>query len=290
MDKLSVVVLNFNSGDFLTKCLKSLKSSEGNLNLDIWIVDNASTDNSISQAKKNFPEINYILNKENVGFSKGNNLGLRKIKNEFVLILNPDTEISSNVLSCMIQFMKNCPKVGAATCRVDLPNGKLDWGSHRSFPTPLASFLYYFLQDDSLYHLSYKDLITTHEIDAVSGSFLMTKKSVLDRVGLFDEDYFMYAEDIDLCYRIKKAGYKIMFIPDIKIIHYKGVASGIKSHSQEITTATKRSREKAFNAFYESMKIFYKKNLEKSYPLFINWLVYLGINIKWTLAKRKLHV
>ena len=129
-----------------------------------------------------------------------------------------------------------------------------------------------------------------HEVDAISGSFFLTRKSVLDKVGLFGEDYFMYAEDLDLCFRIKKAGYKIMYIPEVKIIHHKGVASGLKSHSQKITTATYDSRLKAFNAFYETMKIFYKKNLEKSYPFFINWLVYLAIDLKWFLAKGKLQV
>jgi len=287
MDKLSIVILNYNSGNFLTECLRSL---EKGVNLDIWIVDNGSTDESISLARKNFPGIHYILGKENLGFSKGNNLALRKIRNEYILMLNPDTEVFPDTLNYMTAFMQNNQDVGAATCKVELSNGKLDPASHRGFPTPLASFLYYFLKNDSLYHLSSRDMRKDHEVDAISGSFFLTRKSVLDKVGLFDEDYFMYAEDLDLCFRIKKAGYKIMYIPEVKIIHHKGVASGLKSHSQKITTATYDSRLKAFNAFYETMKIFYKKNLEKSYPFFINWLVYLAIDLKWFLAKGKLQV
>lgn len=290
MNKLSVVIVNFNSGEFLTNCLTALESSEGDINFDICVVDNASDDNSIDLAKKSFPKINYILEKNNLGFSKANNLGLREAKYENILILNPDTEIAPNTIKYMFEFMETRSDIGAVTCRVELSNGRLDWGSHRGFPTPLTSFLYYFLKNDTLYHLSGKDMNINHEIDSISGAFLMTKKSVLNKVGLFDENYFMYAEDIDLCYRIKKAGYKIMFVPAVKIIHYKGVASGIKGHSQEITTATKKSKEIAFHAFYDSIKIFYKKNLEKSYPFFINWLVYLGINLKWFLDKRKLHV
>src|SRR3989344_3898107 len=280
MDKLSIVILNYNSGNFLTECLRSL---EKGVNLDIWIVDNGSTDESISLARKNFPGIHYILGKENLGFSKGNILALRKIRNEYILMLNPDTEVFPDTLNYMTAFMQNNQDVGAATCKVELSNGKLDPASHRGFPTPLASFLYYFLKNDSLYHLSSRDMRKDHEVDAISGSFFLTRKSVLDKVGLFDEDYFMYAEDLDLCFRIKKAGYKIMYIPAVKIIHHKGVASGLKSHSQKITTATYDSRLKAFNAFYETMKIFYKKNLEKSYPFFINWLVYLAIDLKWFL-------
>lgn len=289
-DKLSIVIVNYNSGNFLRDCLKSIYKSETNLDFDIWVVDSASFDDSIELAKKDFPKINYILNKENIGFSKSNNQALGKIKNEYILILNPDTKIFPGVLSYMLNYIKDNSDVGAATCRVELESGKIDWGSHRGFPTPLASFFYYFLSDDRFYHLSFKDMTKPHEVDSITGAFFLTKKSVLDKVGLFDEDYFMYGEDLDLCFRIKKAGYKIMFIPAVKIIHYKGISSGIKKHSQEITKATEAAKIKAFNSFYETMKIFYRKNLEKSYPFFINWLVYIGINLKWFLAKRNLRV
>lgn len=286
MDKLSVVILNYNSGDFLNKCLKSLKKEE---NLDIWVVDNNSTDESINLAKKSFPNIHYIISKENIGFAKGNNLALKKIENEYILVLNPDTEVFPGTLNYMVKFMKENPGVGASTCKVELPNGTLDWGSHRGFPTPLASFLY-FLGNDQLYHLTKNDMTKVHEVDAISGSFFLTRKSILDKVGFFDEDYFMYAEDLDLSFRIKKAGYKIMYVPNVKIIHHKGISSGIKSHSQQISTADYESKLRALNAFCETMKIFYKKNLEKSYPFFINWLVYLAVDLKWALAKRKLQV
>ncbi|MFA5933041.1 MAG: glycosyltransferase family 2 protein [Microgenomates group bacterium] len=289
-DKLSIVIVNYNSGDFLSDCLESIYKSDKIIDFDIWVVDSASSDKSIDNAKKRFPKINYLLNKDNVGFTKSNNQALRKVKNEFILILNPDTKVLPDTLSHMIKFIKSNPEVGAATCRVELANGKIDWGSHRGFPTPTASFFYYFLHDDTYYHLSNLDMTKDHEVDAITGAFFLTRKSVLDKVGLFDEDYFMYGEDLDLCFRIKKAGYKIMFTPEVKIIHYKGVSSGIKQHSQEITQASKESKIRAFNSFYETMKIFYRKNLAKDYPFFINWLVYLGINLKWFLALRKLHV
>lgn len=289
-DKLSIVLVNYNSGNYLTDCLKSIEENKDDLELEIWVVDSASTDDSINNAKKYYPKINYILNKENIGFSKANNQALGKIENEYILILNPDTKILPKTLITMLNFMKENTDVGAATCRVDLANGKLDWASHRGFPTPLASFFYYFLKNDRYYHLSNQDLNKIHEVDAITGAFFMTRKSVLDKVGLFDEDYFMYGEDLDLCFRIKKAGYKIMFVPSAKIIHYKGISSGIKEHTQELTQATNASKIRAFNAFYETMKIFYRKNLAKNYPFFVNWLVYLGINLKWAIALRKLHV
>lgn len=288
--KLSVVIVNFNSGDFLLKCLSSLKKVEDEISADIWMVDNASMDDSLEEVKNKFPKLNYIENKENLGFGKANNLALKKIKTENILLLNPDSEVLPGTLKYMVDYIENHPEVGVATCRVEKEDGSLDLATHRGFPTPWASFLYFILKDDSLYHLTGNDMKKDHEVDAVAGAFFLTRKSVLDKVGLFDEDYFLYAEDLDLCYRIKNAGFKIMYVPEVKIIHHKGISSGIKKHSQGVTTATDESRRKALNSFYETMKIFYRKHLEKNYPFFINWLVYFGIDFKWWLAKRKMVV
>lgn len=287
---LSVVILNYNGGDFLIKCLKSLLAVRDEAALDIWVVDNVSSDNSFKNAKMLYPDFHYIENSQNLGFSGGNNVALRQVKGEYVLILNPDTEITKGVLVKLLKYMEDHPEAGVCSPKVELSDGSIDWASHRGFPTPWASFKYYFLGDDSLYHLSDRDFSRPHEVDSVSGAFLLTRREILDKVGLFDESYFMYAEDLDLCYRIKKTGYKIMYLPEVKIIHYKGVSSGLKKHSQEITTANLESKMRAFNAFYETMKIFYRKNLAQSYPFFINWLVLGGINLKWVLAKRKLNV
>lgn len=289
-NNLSIVLVNYNSGKYLADCIQSLMENEKDLNLDICVVDNASNDNSVKQAKKIFPNVHYLINTKNVGFTKANNQALKLVKNEYILILNPDTKVLPGTLKFMIKFMDDNPKVGAATCKVELAGGSLDWSSHRGFPTPAAAFFYYFLGSDKYYHLSNRDMEKVHEVDGITGAFFLTRKSVLDKVGLFDEDYFMYAEDLDLCFRIKQADYKIMFVPDVKVIHHKGISSGIKEHSQELTQASIASKENALNAFYETMKIFYKKNLAHQYPFFINWLVYLGINLKWTLAKRKLSV
>lgn len=286
---LSIVIVNYNSGEFLSQCLKSLKQVETEINLDLWIVDNASSDNSLNLSQGIFPRAHYINNKGNIGFGAANNQALSLIKSEYILMLNPDTEVENETLPYMLKFMESHPDVGAATCLALLENGKMDWGYHRGLPTPWASLLY-FLGNDKLYHLTDRDMSQAHEVDAISGSFFLTRKSVLDKVGLFDEDYWLYAEDLDLSYRIQKAGYKIIFVPQVKVTHIKGVSSGIKHHSQEITTATQQSRFKAFNSFYETMKIFYQKNLAQNYPFFINWLVYLGINLRWALAKRKLKV
>ncbi|KKS65397.1 MAG: Glycosyl transferase family 2 [Candidatus Daviesbacteria bacterium GW2011_GWA2_42_7] len=288
--KLSIVLVNYNAGDFLVECLRFVYVVEDELDLDVWVVDNASEDDSIKLAKQEFPQVHYIENKDNRGFGAANNQALKQIKNEYILILNPDTEVEKNTLSFMVDFMEKYLDVGAATCRALKSDGELDWAYHRGFPTPWASFLYYFLKDDRLYHLKDRDMSKAHEVDAISGSFFLTRKSVLDKVGLFDEDYWMYAEDLDLSFRIKRAGLKVMYVPDVQVVHLKGVSSGLKEHSQDISTATKASKLRAFDAFYETMNIFYRKNLASSYPFFINWAVYLAINLKWAMAKRKMSV
>lgn len=291
--KLSISIVNYNSGDFLVSCLNSLEGVKNEVDFDVWILDNASADLSFQKAKGEFPQFHYFESKENLGFGAGHNVNLKKIESEYILILNPDTEIKVGVLKRMVEFMDTNPDVGASSCKVILPDGSLDWASHRGFPTPLASLLF-FLGDDRLYHLSGKPMDKPHEVDSISGAFFLTRKSVMDKVGPpaggFDESYFMYAEDLDLCFRIKQAGFKIMYLPEVSIIHYKGVSSGLKKHSQEFTTADLETKKRSLDAFYKTMKIFYKKHYEKNYPFFINWLVYLGINTKWWLTKRKLTV
>lgn len=287
--KLAIILVNYNAGNFLTDCLKSFQSAKEKLDLDVWVVDNASEDDSLEKCKKLFPKLHYIENKENLGFGAANNQAIRKIKTKFILLLNPDTKVEKGTLEFMVDFMQKNPRVGAATCKALKSDGTLDLAYHRGFPTPWASLLY-FLGDDRLYHLTDRDINKAHEVDAISGSFFLVRKSILDKVGLFDEDYWLYAEDLDLCFRIRKVDAKIMYVPKVSVIHFKGISSGIKEHSQEFSTATKLSKIRAFNSFYETMKIFYRKNLAQNYPFFINWLIFLAIDLKWFLAKRKMQV
>lgn len=287
--KLSIIIVTYNDGEYLLNCLSDLSRMD-DMDIDIWVVDNASTDGSIEEAKTKFPDIKYIVNSENLGFSKANNLALKKVNSEYILLLNADTKIKKGILGGVVNFLENNLDVGAVTPKIVLPNGKIDLTAHRGFPTPWASFKYYFLNDDSLYHLTNQDMFKIHEVDAITGAFFMTRKSILEKVGYLDESFFMYGEDIELCFRIKKAGYKIMYLPEYEVLHYKGVSSGLKKHSQDITTADRETRNKALNAFYQAMIIFYKKHLEKNYPGIVNWMVYLGINLKWQLAKRRLTV
>jgi GT2 family glycosyltransferase len=288
MKNLTVSIVNYNSGEYLTKCLSSIKEIEDEARINVVVVDNNSTDESSDQAKKKFPQFEFIENKDNVGFGRAHNQVLKNLKTEYVLLLNPDCLLEKGVVKKILEDFED-ESVGAATCKIILPGDKVDMTAHRGFPTPLASLLY-ILGDDSLYHLTKNNPDTLHEVDAITGAFLMTKKQVLDKSGLFDEKFFMFGEDIDLCLRIKKAGFKVVYDPSVKIVHYKGISHGLKKHSKELSGAGLKTKTRAMNAFYEAMLIFYNKHYKKNYPFFINWLVYLGIYLKWGLAKFKMSV
>ena len=287
MKQLTVSIVNYNAGKYLIKCLDSLRKVSNELQFDVFIVDDSSNDNSLNEAKKIFPHISYIENKINLGFGKAHNIVLKKATTPYLLTLNPDCEVPSGTLKYIFDFMEKNPDVGAASCKVEKTDGSLDKASHRGFPTPWASFLYYFLKNDKLYHLTKRNMTQTHEVDSIVGAFMFLRRSTLEKVGYFDEDYFLYGEDIDLCYRIKKAEFKVMYVPEVKILHIKGVSSGIKKHSKNVSKASSSTKSLAMDYFYKTMKIFYKKHYEKKYPFFVNWAVYLGIDLKWMMAKRK---
>ncbi len=287
MKKLTISIVNFNAGDYLIKCLESLKKIENELEFDVFIVDNNSSDGSQEKAKEKFPQFNFIFNKENLGFGKAHNLVLKKANTPYLLTLNPDSEVPPGTLKFVSDYMDTNLDVGIASSRVEKEDGSIDAASHRGFPTPFASFLYFFLKNDRLYHLTNRDMSKTHEVDSVVGAFMFIRKSVLEKTGYFDEDYFLYGEDIDLCFRVKKAGFKVMYVPEVKILHVKGVSSGIKKHSQRNSGADNSTKNKSLGYFYMTMKIFYKKHYAKKYPFFLNWLVYLGIDIRLFLTRRK---
>lgn len=287
MKKLTISIVNYNGGEYLLSCLESLKNVSKKLEFDVFVVDNASTDGSLESAKNKFPNVNYISNKENLGFGKAHNIVLKKSRTPYLLILNPDCEVFPGTLEYLIDYLDKNPDVGVCSPKIEKADGSLDLASHRGFPTPWASFLYFVLNNDRLYHLTDRDFNKTQEVDSIVGAFMLIRKSVLDKIGYFDEDYFLYGEDLDLCFRIKKAGFKVMYVPEVKIKHVKGISSGIKKHSQQDSSADTQTKNLALDNFYSTMKLFYKKHYSKKYPFLLNWLVYLGIDTKLFLAKRK---
>jgi GT2 family glycosyltransferase len=287
--KLSIIILNFNCKAKILSCLAGIKNLKiENGDYEIIVVDNHSTDGSPEMIKFNAPWVKLLQNDQNLGFAKGNNKGLRLAQGRYILFLNPDTEIPQGTIEMMLELMVNNPEVGLVTCRVELSDQRLDPACHRGFPTPWAS-LCYFLKLERLfpkskifgqYHMTWCQLNEPHEIDAPSGCFFLVRRSVLEKVGSFDEDYFLYGEDVDLAYRIKQAGFKILFYPKVKIIHYKGISSGIKANTSKISKAKEDTKNLAINAFHDAMWLFYRKHLQKNYPFFVGWLVYLGIWFK----------
>lgn len=288
---LSIIIVSYNTKDFLIKCIESIIHTAKNVSFEIIVVDNASSDATVSEISKLRSQslnLKIVENKENQGFSKANNQGVNIAKGEYLLFLNPDTIIYENTLDKMFEFMEKNNKVGASTCKVMLPNGKIDDACHRGFPTPWSAFSHFSFISRALpknkvfggYKLSYLDTETTHEIDACAGAFMLVRRSAGDDVKWWDEDYFWYGEDLDFCYRLKKKGWKVYYVSDVSILHYKGVSGGIKSVSKHLTTADKKTKEMATKARFEAMRVFYRKHYQNKYPFFINWLTLQGINLK----------
>jgi len=280
--KLSIIILNYNTKDLLRACLSSVKASTDKLKKEIIVVDNASKDSSVAMIKQSFPQVKLIQADANNGYAAGNNLGLKVAKGELILLLNSDTKINKSTLQTMVEFMDNHPKVGVSTCKVVLKNGRPDPAAHRGFPTPWAS-LTYFLNLEKLfpktrlfgsYHQGWKDMTKAHQIDSPAGAFYLTRSQVLDQVGLLDERYFIYAEDLDLSLRIKKKHWLIMFVPTTSIIHYK------KSSGRQAVSLKLRKQTSAH--FFATMKLFYDKHYAQKYSPILRWLTLTGI---WLISK-----
>jgi GT2 family glycosyltransferase len=273
---LSIFIVNYNTKKLTMECIDSIyKATIEDYEFEIFVVDNASMDCSVEMIKNSFPNVHVIENAENVGFSKANNQAITLSKGRYVLLLNSDTIVEKNTISDMIRFMDTNPNAGASGCKVVLPSGDLDKACHRGFPTPSASFYYLTGLDKryshnpkyTAYHMSHLDMNKIHEIDCLVGAFMIVRRKTIHEIGLLDESYFMYGEDIDWCYRIKQAGWKIYYNPQVKITHYKGASS-------------RKKPIKIIYEFHRAMYIFHRNHFSKKYYFFVNWIVYSGISIK----------
>lgn len=227
---LSIIIVNYNTCRLTTDCLRSVFASETGYRYEVFVVDNHSTDDSVETIRREFPEVKMIANETNTGFSYANNQAIKVSSGRYVLLLNSDTIIQKDTLDIMLSFMDRRPDVGASGCKVILPDGSLDKACKRGFPTPSASFYYAFgfskwFPDNpkfNQYQLSYLDPDQEYPIDCLVGAFMLVRRETIEQVGLLDEDYFMYAEDTDWCYRIKQAGWVNYYYPRTTIVHYKG--------------------------------------------------------------------
>ncbi len=275
---ISIIIVNYNVKDFLLQCLKSIDESHQYLKIEIIVVDNHSTDHSVKLLEPMFPRVHFIKLNENLGFAKANNIGIRQATGKYILILNPDTLLFEDTLKIMFEYMENNKEVGISGCKVLNSDGTFQLACRRGFPTPWASFCKLFgLQSlfpkwrlFSKYNQTFRSIDETYYIDAVIGAFMFCRAEIFDKVGLFDEDYFMYGEDIDLCYRTKSLGYEIAYVHKTSIIHYKG-------------ESTKRSSINGLKHFYEAMEIFSKKHFSKS-SLFLKFIK-LGILLRSIIAR-----
>jgi GT2 family glycosyltransferase len=283
---LTIIILSFNVKELLLNCLKTLYNNK--TDEDLWqviVVDNASSDQSLADAKNAYPEIEAIQTGKNLGFAGGNNTAIPHIKSDYVLFLNPDTEVVGDVIQKSLEFLKSDPQIGGLSCRVELPDGRLDYSCHRGFPTPWNSFCYFtgltkLFPKSKLfagYTASFLDISKTHEMDCGNGTFLMLPKEVGEKVRWWDTDYFWNGEDIEFFYRIKDKGYKVFYFAEGKIIHYKGSSSGLWSTAK--VKVEKSTKIKAAKAGIKAMRIFFMKHYYNKYPIGVRHLILAGIRL-----------
>lgn len=277
--KLSIVIVNYNVKHFLEQCLHAVDKAVKNISAEVFVVDNNSVDGSTGMLIHKFPHVKLIANTKNVGFSKANNQAIRKSQGEYVLLLNPDTVVEEDTFEKIIKFMDTRPDVGGLGVKMIDGRGRFLPESKRGLPTPWVAF-YKMFGISSLfkkskkfgkYHLSYLDENQIHEVEVLAGAFMLMRKETLDKVGLLDEDYFMYGEDIDLSYRITKGGYKNIYFPETTIIHYKG-------------ESTKKGSLNYVRMFYNAMIIFARKHFSKQYAGFFSFFIHLAIYFRAMLA------
>ncbi|MCF6185155.1 MAG: glycosyltransferase family 2 protein, partial [Bacteroidales bacterium] len=277
--KLSVVIVNYNVKYFLAQCLLSVEKAQkeytkqyGQNLIEIFVVDNHSKDNSCEYVKKEFPDVILIENKKNIGFSAANNQAIRQSKGKYVLLLNPDTIIPEDTFVKIIDFADKHPDAGGIGVKMTDGNGVFLPESKRAFPSPAISFYKMFglsklfpkSKRFGKYHLTYLDKNEIHKVDVLSGAFMLLRKTALDKIGLLDETFFMYGEDIDLSYRIVKNGFSNYYFPEISIIHYKG-------------ESTKKGSLNYVFVFFNAMIIFAKKHFSGKNAFFFSFLIKAAI-------------
>lgn len=291
--KLSIVILNFNTKELLRGCLKSLDRVTNEVSFEVIVVDNGSTDKSVEfveSLKSKMANIQLIRNKNNMGFAAGNNRARALCRGKYVLFLNSDTIVNKNTLKKCISYLEENSDVGAVTCLMVMPSGELDKDARRSFITPWIGLVHIFLKLDRLfpksklfgqYWYEYISPDVVHEIDVLQGAFFMTKKAILDKVGWFDEDYFLDGEDIDLSWKIMKKGWKRVYYPKVSIVHLKGATKG--KNATRFTDAGKgvslSEKMKYKMSGVNSMEIFVRKRLWNEYPLPLMIFVVTGIKV-----------
>lgn len=270
--QLSVIIVNYNVKHFLEQCLCSVQAAATGLQVEIIVVDNNSADNSIEYLEPKFPSVRFIANNENTGFAKACNQGLQQSSGKYILFLNPDTIVPEDCFRKCIDFFESNADAGALGIKMIDGSGRFLKESKRAFPSPMTSLYKLFglsklfprSKTFSRYHLGHLNENENNEVDVLAGAFMMIKKEVLDRVGSFDETFFMYGEDVDLSYRIQKAGFKNYYFAGSSIIHFKG-------------ESTRKGTMNYVRMFYNAMSIFVRKHYGGSRAGIFNFLIHIAI-------------
>jgi N-acetylglucosaminyl-diphospho-decaprenol L-rhamnosyltransferase len=274
---LEIVIVSYRSRELVRRCLGSLAANPASRRTRTWIVDNASGDGTVEMIRKEFPDVEVIACNRNIGFAAANNLVLRRTSAPYVLALNPDTSVTAGALDHMLELMESNPEIGIAGCRLEREDGTFDHAARRSFPTPLGAlghFTGFGRRAGAPVALAqYRaPAIDEGPVDAVNGAFMLIRRQALDEVGLFDEGYWMYMEDLDLCYRFGQAGWTTWYEPSVTVVHTKGATSG-------------RFRSSRLNyAFHYGMLRFYRKHYAAMRNPLLNAAVYAGIAAKLALS------
>jgi GT2 family glycosyltransferase len=272
---VSALIVSYNVRGLLLDALRGYYASGGPA-LETIVVDNASSDGSADAVEDEFPQVTVIKLDRNVGFGRANNAGLEACKGEFVLLLNPDVVVNEDCVRSLADFLSTTPEAGAVGPRLRRPDGRPDLAARRAFPSPISA-LYRFLGLSRLfpkssrfnrYNLGHLPVDAVHEIDAGTAACLMLRRAAIDQVGFFDPDYFMYGEDLDLCYRIRQGGWKIYYVPDAIAVHLKG-------------TSTRQAAGRMRYEFHRAMWVFHRKHYASSTPALGNGVVWVGIWARW---------
>ena len=281
MKKLSVIIVNYNVCYFLEQTLLSVRKAINKLNApaEVFVVDNNSVDTSVEMVQRRFPEVKLMVNKQNLGFAKANNQALGQASGEYVLLLNPDTVVEEDTFLKCCQFMDEHPEAGGLGVKMLDGSGEFLPESKRGLPTPevgfykMLGFTHLFPKSEKFarYYLGHLDKNQTHTVDVLAGAFMFLRRSVLDKIGLLDEAFFMYGEDIDLSYRIQQAGFKNYYFPQTRIIHYKG-------------ESTRRGSLNYVYVFYNAMAIFYRKHFTGNMAVAYSFFIQLAIVLRAAVA------
>lgn len=270
---LSVVIVNYNVKYFLEQCLTSVRRASEGLAVEVWVVDNNSSDGSMEYLKPRFPEVHFIENKDNRGFSRANNQAIRQSVGRYVLLLNPDTMVTEDTFHECVRFLDAHPEAGATGVAMYGSDGTFAWESRRGLPVPFTSFckmtglcsLFPHSRIFGRYYMRFLDRTQPAQIEVISGAFNMLRRETLEQIGLLDEDFFMYGEDIDLSYRVLQGGWKNYYLPT-PILHYKG-------------ESTQKTSSKYVHVFYQAMLIFFDKHYQHEYRL-LGFVIRLAVYVR----------